>query len=92
MKIACQRLKKILRRYRNLNEIEKDLLDPEDITIKLTELENRSIRYNLRIDSWQHWRNKHQVLGTLWREISEKEKLQIEKNIEIDRCHRAGKK
>ena len=54
MKIACQRLKKILRRYRNLNEIEKDLLDPEDITIKLTELENRSIRYNLRIDSWQH--------------------------------------
>ena len=77
MKIACQRLKKILRRYRNLNEIEKDLLDPEDITNKLTELESRSIRYNLRIDSWQHWRNKQQFLGKLWREISENNKREI---------------
>ena len=32
---------------KSLNEIEKDLLDPEDITNKLIELENRSRRNNL---------------------------------------------
>ena len=32
---------------KNLNEIEKDLLDPQDITNKLIQLENRSRRNNL---------------------------------------------
>ena len=77
---------------KNLNEIEKDLLDPEDIINKLIELEDRSRRNNLRIDgitetnndSWENCEEQFQ------KKI--KEKLNVEKNIEIDRCHRAEKK
>ena len=36
---------------KNLNEVEEDLLDPDDINNKLTELENRSRTSNLHIDS-----------------------------------------
>ena len=77
---------------KNLNEIEKNLLDPWDIINKLMELEDRSRRNNLLIDgiaeanngSWENWEEQLQKII--------KEKLKIEKNIETDRCHRAGKK
>ena len=77
---------------KNLNQIEKDLLDPEDIKNKSIDLEDRSRRNNFRIDdiketnndSWENCEEQFQKII--------KEKLNIEKNIEIDRCHRAGEK
>ena len=63
-----------------------------DITNKLIQLEDRSRRNNLCIDgiaetnndSWEYCEEQFQKIL--------KEKLNIEKKIEIDRCHRAGKK
>ena len=50
-KTKQRQLKKTLKHYKkSLNEIEKDLLDPEDITNKLIELEDRLRRNNPRID------------------------------------------
>ena len=47
MKLKQKRLKKTLRRHKkNLNKVEKDLLDPEDITNALTEQESMSERKN----------------------------------------------
>ena len=77
---------------KDLNEVEKGLRDHEDITNKVIELEDRSRRNNLRIDgiietdndSWESCEKQSQKII--------KEKLEIEKNIKIDRCHRAGKK
>ena len=74
---------------KNLNKIEKDLLDPEGITNKLIKLEDRSRRNNLCIaqsnnNSWENCEEQFQKII--------EEKLNIVKNIEIDRCHRAGKK
>ena len=76
----------------NLKEIENDLLNPDDVSNKLVELEDRSRRNNLRIDgikespneTWETCENKIQDII--------KEKLDIETNVEIDRCHRIGKK
>ena len=69
---------------KNLNEVEKDFLDPEDITNKLIELEDRSRRNNLRIDGIEQ-KNKDSSKNCeeLFQKII-KEKLEIEKNIEID--------
>ena len=58
----------------------------------MIELGDRSRRNNLRIDgivetdsdSWESCEKQFQKII--------KEKLEIERNIEIDRCHRAGKK
>ena len=77
---------------KDLNEVEKGLRDHEDITNKVIELEDRSRRNNLRIDgivetdndSWESCEKQSQKII--------KEKLEIEKIIKIDRCHRAGKK
>ena len=47
MKLKQKRLKKTLKRHKkNLNKVEKDLLDPEDITNALTEQESMSERKN----------------------------------------------
>ena len=64
--------------------MEKNLLDPEDIINKLTELEDRSRRNNLLIDGIAEanngsWENCEEQLQKII-----KEKLKIEKNIEID--------
>ena len=64
--------------------MEKNLLDPEDIINKLTELEDRSRRNNLLIDGIAEanngsWENGEEQLQKII-----KEKLKIEKNIEID--------
>ena len=68
------------------NQIEKDLLDPEDITNKFIDLEDRPRRNNLCIDDIKEINNDS------WENCEQQEKLNIEKNIQIDRCHRAGKK
>ena len=77
---------------KNLNEIEKDLLDPEDITKKLIELEDRLKRNNLRIDGIAETNNDScENCEEQFNKII-KEKLKIEKNTDIDKCHKAGKK
>ena len=43
----------------NIKSIEKDLLDPDDVSAKRVELEDRSWRNNLRIDGlWDTWPNE----------------------------------
>ena len=42
--------KDITKLENNIKSIEKDLLDPDDVSAKLVELEDRSRRNNLRID------------------------------------------
>lgn len=84
--------KDIERLKKNVGEIERDLLDPEDVSKKLIELEDRSRRNNLRIDGIQEsddesWEKCEEDLQNII-----KDKLDIDKEIEIDRCHRAGKK
>ena len=74
--------------------IEDGLLDPNDVSLKLIELEDRSRwnRNNLRIDGTV------ETLNETWEEcdikIQEliKNKLKINEHIEIDRCHQLSKK
>ena len=76
----------------SIKGIEDDLLDPNDVSSKLIELEDRSRRNNLRIDgieeipneTWEDCEIKIQELI--------KNKLKINEHIEIDRCHRLLKK
>ena len=76
----------------SIKGIEDDLLDPNDVSSKLIELEDRSRRNNLRIDgieeipneTWEDCEIKIQELI--------KNKLKINEHIEIDRCHRLSKK
>ena len=80
-------IKNIRTLQKSLYEAEKDLLDPEDITNKLTELDDRSRKNQLCIygivettnDSRENCEENHQKII--------KEKLEIKKIIE-----RAGKK
>ena len=77
---------------KNVKDIEEDLLDPEEVSSKLIELEDRSRRNNLRIDGIKEKPNE------TWEECEEnvqemiKEKLGITEPIEIDRCHRISKR
>ena len=72
----------------NIKSIEKDLLDPDDVTAKLFELEDRSSRNNLRIDGLQETPNE------TWKTCEEKVQEILKNNlgfaaeVEIDRCHR----
>ena len=77
---------------KNLNEVEEDLLDPDDINNKLTELENRSRRNNLHIDSiaetnknsWENCEEQFQK--------TTKEKLEIEKTMRLTDVTEQGEK
>ena len=75
----------------DLREIEDDLLDPTFVMEKLTELEDRSWRNNVRIDGIpetpnETWENCEEEVKKIARN-----KLDITDDIEIDRCHRMGK-
>ena len=75
----------------DLREIEDDLLDPTFVMEKLTELEDRSWRNNVRIDGIpetpnETWENCEEEVRKIIRN-----KLDITDDIEIDRCHRMGK-
>ena len=71
--------------------LEDDLLDPNEVSKKLIELEDRSRRNNLRFDGLTEDPNE------TWDDCERKvqdvllNKLNIEGNIEIDRCHPFGK-
>ena len=72
--------------------LEDDLLDPNEVSKKLIELKDRSRRNNLRFDGLTEDPNE------TWDDCERKvqdvllNKLNIEGNIEIDRCHRFGKR
>ena len=76
----------------NMRAIENDLLNPDEVSDKLIELEDRSRRNNLRVDgieespdeTWETCENKIKKVI--------KEKLDIDADVELDRCHRMGKK
>ena len=61
----------------DLQELGEDVLDPDYVTNKLIELEDRSRRNNIRIDGI---------------EDDQKEELGLENEVEIERCHRMKKK
>ena len=72
--------------------IERDLLDPNDVSEKLIELEDRSRRNNLRFDgltedtneTWDDCERKIQKILS--------DKLEITEDVEIERCHRMEKR
>ena len=75
----------------NLQHIEDDMLDPDYVMEKLIELEDRSRRNNLQIDgiskvSHETWEMCEDSIKDLI-----KTNLEINDEIEIDRCHRMGK-
>ena len=73
-----------------IQELGEDVLDPDYVTNKLIELEDRSRRNNIRIDgieeeqyeTWDRCEEKVQVI---------KDKLGIEDEVEINRCHQMKK-
>ena len=75
----------------DMQVLEDDLLDPNEVSKKLIELEDRSRRNNLRFDGLTEDPNE------TWDDCERKvqdvllNKLNIEGNIEIDRCHPFGK-
>ena len=76
----------------DMQVLEDDLLDPNEVSKKLIELEDRSRRNNLRFDGLMEDPNE------TWDDCERKvqdfllNKLNIEGNIEINRCHRFGKR
>ena len=77
---------------KNVKIIEDDLLDAEQVSSKLIELEDRSRRNNLRIDGIEE--NPNETWDECEESVQEiiKEKLGITEPIEIDRCHRMSKR
>ena len=73
-----------------MHELGEDVLDPDYETNKLIELEDRSWSSNIRIDgieeeqyeTWDRCEEKVQVI---------KDKLGIEDEVEINRCHQMKK-
>ena len=76
----------------DLQELGEDVLDPDYVINKLIELEDRSRRNNIRIDGIEDDQNE------TWDSCEEKvqklikEKLGLENEVEIERCHRMKKK
>ena len=77
----------------DLNQVKTDLQElREDVTNKLIELEDRSRRNNIRIDGIEDDQNE------TWDSCEEKvqklikEKLGLENEVEIERCHRMKNK
>ena len=70
-----------------IQELGEDVLDPDYVTNKLIELEDRSRRNNIRIDGieeeqYETWDRCEENLQKVI-----KDKLGIDDEIEIDRCH-----
>ena len=67
-------------------------MDPNDVSSKLVELEDRSRQNNLRIDRIEETPNKTwEDCETKIQELI-KDKLKMNEHIEIDRCHRLSRK
>ena len=69
---------------KKLNEVEKDLLDPEDITDTLTEQEGMSRSKNLCVEGILETNNNSQENCEKQFLKLIKEKLEVRKNIETD--------
>ena len=69
---------------KKLNEVEKDLLDPEDITDTLTEQEGMSRSKNLCVEGIVETNNNSQENCEKQFLKLIKEKLEVRKNIETD--------
>ena len=65
-------------------------MDPECVMEKLTELEDRSRRNNLRIDGVEETPNETWEICEGKVQDIVKNKLGITAEIEFDRCHRTG--
>ena len=76
----------------DVKAIENDLLNADKVSDKLAELEDWSHRNNLRIDGIEE--SPDETWETCENKIKDiiKEKLDIETDVELDRCHRIGKK
>ena len=76
----------------DMQVLEDDLLDPNEVSKKLTELKDRSRRNNLRFDGLTE--DPYETWDDCERKVQDVllNKLNIEGNIEIDRCHRFGKR
>ena len=80
--------KDITKLENNIKWIEKDLLDADDVSAKLAELEDRSRRNNLRMNGLGETPNE------TWKTCEEKIQEVLNNNVgfatevEIDRCHR----
>ena len=76
----------------DVKAIENDLLNADEVSDKLVELEDQSRRNNLRIDGIEE--SSDETWETCENKIKDviKEKLDIETDAELDRCHRMGKK
>ena len=79
--------KDITRLENNIKSIKKDLLDPDDVSVKLVELEDRSRRNYLRIDGLRETPNE--TWKTCEGNVQEvlKNNLGFATEAEIDRCH-----
>ena len=75
----------------NIKSIEKDLLDPEEVSSELIELKDRSCRNKPRIDGMQETPNETWDLCEENIENIIMKKIGIEGPIEIERCHRIRK-
>ena len=94
--VLQERMEKIEEKYDHINskvnEIYEYQMDPRYVEEKLIELEDRSRRCNLRIDGIEEGKDE------TWDQCEEKvldiftNQLGIEKNVQIERVHRTGKK
>ena len=76
----------------SIKGIEDDLLDPNDVSSKLTESEDRSRWNNLRIDSIEETPNKTWEDCKIKIQELIKNKIKMIGHIEIDRCHQLARK
>ena len=94
--VLQERMEKIEEKYDHINskvnENYEHQLDPQYVEAKLIELEDRSRRCNLIIDGVEEGKDE------TWDQCEEKvldiftDQLEIEKNVQIERAHRTGKK
>ena len=94
--VLQERMEKIKEKYDHINskvnEIYEYQMDPQYLEEKLIELEDRSRRCNLRRDGVEEGKDE------TWDQCEEKvldiftNQLGIEKNVQIERAHRTGKK
>ena len=80
--------KDIAKLENNIKSIEKDLLDPGDVSAKLVELEDRSRGNNLRINNLQETPNETRKACEEKVQETLKNNLGFTKEVEINRCHR----
>ena len=76
----------------DMQVLEDDPLDPNEVSKKLIELEDRSRRNNIRFDGLTE--DPNEIWDDRERKVQDVllNKLNIEGNIEINRCHRFGKR